>query len=206
MMSAPSASDANRYVGFAQNQVTILTDADFTIGERVQIFLKEDLKSRCAIILFHGNNEESQMLSLVYSAVAAEVVGRDFYAVNLSYNKRIAKAMTSLMGGNSPLRWMSLKQLPFIAVYQNGEPVGIYNGSRTVQTLSNFVMTRACSSSYRERIQVFNSTNVDIDFGIPGIGESQIPGTSLEFTEAVRLRPPSQTAQVPTQPGTSATL
>lgn len=200
-------TDVNRFVGFSQNQITVLTDADFTIGERVEIFLK-DIKG-CSIILFHGNNSESAQISLVFAATAAQVeAARDFYAINLSYNKKLAKAMTKLLSTNGPLRWMGLKQLPFIAIYQRGEPVGIYNGSRTVQAMTDFAMTRACSMNFTEPIQVFNSVRPDTNFGIPGIGESQVPNTSVEFTGDSPLRPISAAAgQAAGQAaGTTATL
>jgi len=199
-------TDARSFIGFSQNQVMILTDIDFTVDERIKIFLKE--KQGCAIVMFHGNNDESSQLSKVFAAAAAQAEVREFYAVNLSYNKRISKALTDLLSTNSPLRWMGMKQLPFIVTYQGGQPVGVYNGSRTVQALTDFAMTRACSQNYSEPIQVFNSVRPDVNFGIPGIAETQVPNTSLEFTDNNPLRPLSSTQVQSNQgaPGATATL
>ena len=203
--------DANRFVGYAGNTVTTLNESYFTLGERVEVLMKNELKSVCALVLFHVNNEESDRFLKVFAAASASAVGKEFYLVNLSNNRKLAKALTRLQTNNTSESWMGLLQSPVIIVYQKGHPVGTYNGSRTVQSIVDFAMTLACSPSFSERIQVFRSVRSDVNFGLAGLGEAAVPTTSLEFNDALNLRPVSEGAAQAVQAaqaagGTTATL
>jgi len=175
-------------VGFSQNQVKILSDSDFTLSSKVQVNLVGEELQTCVLILFHGNNSESRELAIIFASAAAQVPSPQFCAINLNQSKKVASSFLKLRSKNTPLRWAGIMQIPYILIYQGGQPVGAYNGSRTVNEISNFALTRACSSSYSEPIQVFKGIKIDNNFGMVGLVEKEVPKTSIEFTESNPIR------------------
>ncbi len=136
---------------FSQNAVKVLRGTDFNLGSKPGITLKWN---DCILILFYGEGRESQELAKIWAVAASKVAGAVFAACNLTIEKEVAKAFMNLHKMNSTYRSYALKGIPFIITYQNGFPVGFYNGDRTVQQLVDFSLTLACKVDYSEPIQV----------------------------------------------------
>lgn len=138
---------------FSSETVKRLTSDDFDINSKDMITLKAE---DCILILFYIENEESQQLASVWAIVAQQIAGPLFGAVNMLNERKLAQAFTKIRGlQNHPLHPYSLKGYPFILVYRGGYPVGVYNGARDVQSIIDFSLTLACSSSYNEPFNYF---------------------------------------------------
>lgn len=171
---------------FGQNRVEILESEDFRLDTEHQIDLK---KKDCYIILFHTNNEESKNLAIIWNSVAQQVPGPSFAAVNLLSEKKIAQAFVNLNTSNSTYRSFELKGIPFILVYQNGSPVGFYNGERAVQPISDYALTLACKASYFEPLQLTAGIYADNNIAMSGWTEYEgTRKTSVDYITGSSIR------------------
>jgi len=171
---------------FGQNRVEVLESEDFRLDSEHQIDLK---RKECYIILFHTNNEESKNLAIIWNSVAQQIPGPIFAAVNLMAEKKIAQAFNNLNTNNSTYRSFELKGVPFIISYQNGTPVGFYNGERAVQPISDYALTLACKASYFEPLQL--TAGVQSDYNVAMTGWSEYEGTrksSIDYTTGTSIR------------------
>ena len=150
---------------FTQNYVIELTEGDFNLDTRELITLKYD---DCIISLFHTQNKESQDLMKIWILTSQQVVGPVFAACDLERERKVAEAFTSLNLFNSSLRWAGLKGIPFILTYQNGWPIGFYNGERAVQPLLDYSLTLACRSDYFEPENIPASIQSDNNYEMKG--------------------------------------
>jgi len=136
---------------FAQQAVYQLSDSDFNLNTKDAITTKWD---DCMIILFYDEGPESKDLVRVWAAVGSQVVGPVFGACNLRLSRGVAKAFANLNMKNGTYKPFALKGIPFILTYQNGSPVGFYNGDREVQAIVDFSLTLACKADYYEPLQL----------------------------------------------------
>ena len=163
---------------FQQNYVKVLTADDFNIRTKEPITLKWD---DCIIVLFYGNNIESENLARIWSLVARSAAGPIFAAVNISVHRQVAEAFAKVKMTNSTLRPFALKGFPTIITYQNGWPVGFYNGERAVQPLVDYAMTLACQPYYFEPQQLAKGVEVDRNYEMGGFKYHKPATTSVQF-------------------------
>lgn len=163
---------------FSQNAVKVLTADDFNLHSKEPITLKWD---DCILVLFYGNNTESINLARIWTVAARSVAGPIFAAVNISVHRQIAEAFTKIKMVNSPLRPYALKGFPTIITYQNGWPVGVYNGERAVQPIVDFSMTLACQPYYSEPHQLATGVQVDADYEMGGFKYHKPNTSSVQF-------------------------
>lgn len=196
---------------FAQNSVRKLTSEDFRLDSDNLITLKTDT---CTIVLFYGNNAESNALAKIWSQVAQESVGASIAACNLSEERRIANAMTEIKGmGSHPFHWASMRGYPFILDYRGGYPVAFYNGDRSVQAILDWVMTLACQANYYERFDLSGGVQTESKLEMSATnqypaadGSNPIRTQSSEYktNKPIRVYTEAQTAsQTASSPGSS---
>ena len=155
---------------FSQNAVKVIRGTDFNLGSKPGVTLKWN---DCILILFYGQGPESQQLAKLWAVTATKVAGAVFGACNLQYETDVAKAFLDLHKMNSTYRSYALKGIPFIITYQNGFPVGFYNGDRTVQQLVDYSLTLACKIDYSEPIQVGAGVAISSDDNLKMDGYSE---------------------------------
>lgn len=143
---------------FAQEAVKMLNEADFDLASDTKINIRY---KECMLVLFYGDNIESRNLAEIWGLAAKQVAGPVFAACNLMVSKRVAEGFTSLNMQGGSLHWARLKGLPFILTYQNGWPVGFYNGERAVQPIIDYSLVLACRSDYHEPINLFGGLQSD---------------------------------------------
>ena len=171
---------------FAQESVKVLTSYDFTLDSETLITLKY---KECILVLFYGNNKESDDLAKVWAVAAEQVAGPVFAACNLMVERRVATAFTHLQTTNSGLHWAAMKGLPFILVYQNGWPVAFYNGERSVGALIDYALTLACNAGYHEPINLYAGMQPNQNVEIKGIADYRTPRTnSLQYVTNQPIR------------------
>lgn len=201
---------------FAQDAVKQLTSADFTVNKQSRIKL---VYEDCYLILFYGNNQESDDLLQVWQSAAAQVAGPIFASVNLFTEKAVATAFTQIRSeSDNPLNWAGLRGIPFILVYRQGWPVGFYNGPRETETIIDYSLELACSASYKETIQNASGSQPDQNIGIEptfdnplytqstnyngDTGRGYVPGVkTIEKPIPPELGPGQQIQVPPTQQG-----
>ena len=197
---------------FGQQAVRPLREADFMLDSDSLITLKY---KGCMLVLFYSSNNESINLAKIWALVASQIAGPIFAAVNLNYETRVAEAFTKLHALNSPLRWAALRGIPFILVYQNGWPVGFYNGERAVQPIVDYALTLACRPDYFEIAQYPASYGVPTNVGMTGWRPyTPVRNASTDYTSETNLRGyvpgnlfdiPEPTSETPTPPPTPTT-
>jgi hypothetical protein len=177
---------------FATDTIRVLTAADFTLDTRELIGLKFD---DCILVLFYGENTESQQMIKIWALVAQQVAGPVFAAVNMLAEKRVAANFARLgADGSHSLHAFRLRQLPFILVYRKGWPVAFYNGARAVQPIIDYALTLACQANYYEPVQLGGSMQAEARFemgpyapyiNVPG----QAPMVRIDSGQFVTERP-----------------
>lgn len=146
--------------------VKAFTTDDFDLQGSVPVALKRE--KGCTLILFYTSNTESINLSKIFALVAEASPSVVYGAVDADRNKSVIIAFNQLkLAENGPLHKFALATLPFILAYQNGFPVAAYNGNRTVQDLSNYTLTLACSSRVSEG-HLGEGIQVDDNLGMSG--------------------------------------
>ena len=104
---------------YGQNAVKTLTVDDFIVddyGIRLKI-------KTCTLVLFHGNNEESNNVMKIWALAAAESGLTNLASFNLMTGKTILENFRKLNEEETPLYWARLRGIPFILVYRNTWPV-----------------------------------------------------------------------------------
>nr|QBK90386.1 MAG: thioredoxin-like protein [Pithovirus LCPAC103] len=171
---------------FAQEAVIMLRESDFTLSDQIPIGIYD---TSCILVLFYAENVESRQLAEIWWLVAQQVAGPTFAACNLKLEEQVAKAFTSLNLINGPLHWAAMKGIPFILVYQNGLPIGFYNGERAVEPIADYALTLACSAGYREQIQLAGGESIKNNYEMPGYTEYTPERTqSIEYKTGAPIR------------------
>jgi hypothetical protein len=141
------------------SKVKILESSDFDTDQENLITVKYN---DCMLILFYIQNDESLKLAQIFAEAANSLPAPIFAACNLNNSTKVASAFAKLASdGNHILHNYGLKQYPFIITYRNKNPVGFYNSGRSVQSISDFAVSSACSVEYREDIQYGMGVAVD---------------------------------------------
>ena len=179
---------------FSSETIKRLTADDFDTTSRELITLKYD---DCILVLFYVENTESFQLAEIWAAVAQQVSGPVFAAINMISERKVAEAFTRLKAdGSSPLHWASLRQYPTIMVYRRRWPVAVYNGPREVQALMDYALTLACQAGYYETEQIGGGEQAEgrLEMGsyqpyinIPG-SPARVRETSLQYTAEEPIR------------------
>lgn len=152
---------------FGQVSVRNLNGGDFNLDTPARITAKE---KSCMLILLYVNNDESIDAMRIFGTAAQQAAGPIFAAVNLLINRNVATAFTDVRSSSShQYYWAGMRGVPVILSYQNGAPVGAYNGSMSVSALVEFALTLACTAGYHEPIQVSAGQQVrnNIQMGTP---------------------------------------
>lgn len=188
MSSAPPTLVTKTF--FGQDAVRQLTSADFVLekdgNERGRLRHKG-----CFLVLFYGENKESQDLIQIWQLAASQIAGPIMAAINILVERKVAETLTSIRSDpDSPLHWVSLRAIPTIIVYRGGWPVAVYNGDRAVQPIVDYALTLACEANYREPIQTTAGTQVDgkSNYEMPGVNEYKPRTASTEFKVDAPLR------------------
>ena len=150
---------------FGQESVKRLSSSDFDLHTDHPITLKA---KGCVIALFYSENTESKNLIKIWALAAQQVAGPIFGACNLLVEREVAAAFSNLNLTNSSLRSYALKVIPFILSYQNGWPVGFYNGERAVQPIIDYVLTLACKADYFEPLQIPAGMQAETNYEMTG--------------------------------------
>ena len=171
---------------FVQPSVLTLTAIDFHLDTREMVTLKYD---DCLLVLFYTENTESRELMKIWSIAADQISGPIFAACHMLLEKKVADAFVSIGRINTSLSWASLKGYPFILIYQNGWPVGSYNGDRGVQQIIDFALTLACSPTYFEPIIRPGGMQAENNYIMPGWEEYNNRNTSsLQYSSSTPIR------------------
>lgn len=175
---------------FSQNSVKELSQDDFELDSDAQIKVRYN---SCMIVLFYNNNTESKNLLQIWNAAGKQVVGPIFGKVDLDNNKSLARAFTNLNMKNTSLHWAALKTIPFILAYQNGWPIGFYNGERTVQDIIDYSLVLACKAEYHEPVNLYGGMVASENLMMQGLTqygtkENPFKKTSLDFTGKEDIR------------------
>ena len=165
-------------ISFPRQAVKVLTDSDFNLDSSEPITMKW---SDCIIILFYGNNEESLQLAQIWQIAAQIAAGSVFAAVNLDIHPKIAEAFMRVKNTNSPYRPFAMQGYPFILTYQNGFPIGFYNGERAVQPIVDYSLTLACQPYYFEPKQYASGVSTRYNYEMGGYKYHQPAVSSLQF-------------------------
>ena len=144
----PATPGVVKFTYFSQNNVIMLTAADFSLNSKEKVAIKyED----CMIVLFYGEDAESIALMKIFSLVGQEIRGPVFGGVNILAEPAIARAFTQIsQDGTSIFPWLKLQGYPFIVVYRKGIPCAFYNGDLDVNALKDFAVAKACNADYYE--------------------------------------------------------
>lgn len=175
---------ANLQRVFTPNPIINIEDSDFELEGSIKIMLKI---KKCIIILFYTDNTESMNITDVWQKVGNQGLAGVFGACNLRLNPKVSEAFNELNMTNTSLHWAALRSVPFILTYQNGYPIGFYNGERAVQPILDFSMTLACRSDYREPLNLYGGIQAEESIGIKNVekyGDSNNPlrTQSSEYT------------------------
>lgn len=171
---------------FGQEAVKSLRESDFNLESDESITIKY---KECMIVLFYTQNTESIQLASIWAEIGRQVAGPIFSAVNLLRERRVAEAFTNLNFTDNPYRWASLKQQPFILSYRGGRPQAFYNGDRSVQAITDWALTLACTMGYEEHIQIPAGMQVENNYQMDKWKEYDPQRTnSAEYTTATPVR------------------
>lgn len=133
---------------FSTDSVTMFRGFDFYTEDRFpSIKYKE-----CLIILFYNEDELSRKLIPIWTKAGSEMRGM-FCACNIAYETQILSNFRELSRRNDHYSQFAVKEIPFILVYREGDPVGFYNGKRDVKSIVQFSLTKARERSWFEPIQ-----------------------------------------------------
>ena len=167
---------------FSQRSVLQLSADYFALDSSVPIGLKY---KNCMIVLFYAENAESRNLAQIIAITANESVGTLFAACNLAHETQIANAFRKLReSGSNPLRWASLRTVPFILTYRDGWPVAFYNGERAVQAILDWSLTLACNADYFEPKNEYAGQQATDNYEITGIK----PYDPSAYTESLQFK------------------
>ena len=206
----PPTPGVVRFTYFSQNNVIMLTAADFSLNAKEKVAIKyED----CMITLFYGEDAESIALMKIFSLVGQEVRGPVFGAVNMLAEPSIARAFAQIsQDGSSVFPWLKLQGYPFIVVYRKGIPCAFYNGDLDINSLKDFAIAQACNADYYEYKQHAKGlypTKNDLHIGKVKAGVNRkdstefVRGNPLRIIEGANESPVEQPgAQVPSQTAT----
>lgn len=172
-------------VFFTNQTVRPLESSDFNLGTKEPITLKW---SDCMLILFYGNNKESIDLASIWEVAARIAAGVIYAAINIEQHFRVAQAFMKIKETNSTYRPFALQGYPFILVYQNGFPVGFYNGERAVQPIVDFSMTLACQPSYYEPRQYASGVSTTANYEMGGYKYHKPYDNSVKFRNGDSFR------------------
>ncbi len=168
--SLPALTNGIIYVSlFSIDTIKRMGANDFVLDSNYKIGLKW---SDCIILLFYSENQESHDLAYIFAVVSQQVVGPVMAACNLYAERDVAKAFTEIAGmGTHMFHWAGMQEIPFIMVYRNGIPVGIYNGDPSVTALTDWVMTLACKANYYDTKRLTASVQVEGAFQLGSVPE-----------------------------------
>lgn len=171
---------------FGQEAVKVLRESDFNLESNEQITIKY---KDCMLILFYSQNTESIQLASIWAEIGRQVAGPIFAGVNLLRERKIAEAFANLNFSDNPYRWAALKQQPFILSYRGGHPQAFYNGDRSVQAITDWALTLACTMGYEEHIQIPASMQTENNYQMNKWKEYDPSRTnSAEYTTATPIR------------------
>lgn len=125
------------------NTLTVipLTSADF---KNSSIEIKN---LQCGLVLFHDASNAATRIRAVYQASSETVVGVNFWTVDLTTHRDIAKLFANLGQTDPAYRWAQTTYVNFILVYRQGQPQTKYTGSLTVAKLTQFALDNVCYSN-----------------------------------------------------------
>lgn len=171
---------------FPTQPVLLLKEKDFALETEDKIVLKGIVD--CTMVLFHGNDSQSQGAMRVWLNVAEMTAGPIFAAINVVEERNVAQGMAHIAGQkNHPLHPFGLRGFPVIIIYQKRYPVGIYNGIIGTSAIIQWSLTYACQGDYSERRNVYAGQMVDTDNRIAIEGrkalDDNVTKTSLEAAQ-----------------------
>jgi hypothetical protein len=169
---------------FGRRSVKVLDASDFLLDDFIPIRLKWD---DCTLLLLYIDNQESLHLAQVFAAAAGSSTV-PFASVNLSRERKVATAFTSMNSKPGAFGHMSPKGYPIIIVYQGGVPVAFYNGERDAQALVDYSQTLACTFGYVELVQFAASNKMDQSIEMGGFNRAPAYTSSVQYTAAQPIR------------------
>lgn len=98
----------------------------------------------CGLVLFHDASDQFNRIKAVYQAVADIVLGVNFWTLDLTSYRDIARRFANLAVQNSPYKWAQTTSTNFILVYSLGQPQSFYSGGLSVEELTQFALTNVC--------------------------------------------------------------
>ncbi len=185
--SAVETPEIIKFTYFSQNNIMMLTAADFSLSAKEKVAIKyED----CMIVMFYGEDVESMALAKIFSLVSREVRGPILAGVNVMAEPSIARAFAQIsQDGTSVFPWLKLQGYPFILVYRKGIPCAFYNGDLDVNSLKDFAVAKACNADYYEYKQHAKGiypTKDDLHMG--KVKDGDVRRDSTEFVQGNPLR------------------
>ena len=167
-------------------KIKTLTDNDFNTSDSGSIICKLD---GCWLIAFHTNNTESKNLLYIFSLTCSQVPSPGFAICDLINNPIIAQSFTKIKSdARHPYHEFGPNGYPFILNYTNGVPIAFYNGNLTVENLSEYATTLACSVLYSEKKQNTIGYQAEQRYAMSGTAKSEMPKSSEEFIETKYFR------------------
>ena len=174
---------------FSPGSVRQLRESDFHLDTKELICLKiEDT----IIVLFYGDNQESERLCEIWQDASTEAINMYYGACHLGLERRVTENFKRLNEDpNHPHYWARLQGWPFILVYRRGWPKAFYNGQRATQPLIDYALTLATKPDYQEHESNFYSVQANTNLEMSG-PKARIPPLlrtkSTEYTVDTPLR------------------
>lgn len=160
----PKIHGVVRYTHIDSSNITNLKATHFALAtdNKVAIVFSDFL-----VALFYVENQESMDMIEIFLLVAQQVAGVKFAACNLIVEKDVAGAFMELGSKPGPSAQFSPRGYPFILAYRGGYPIAYYNGTRSVEDITSWVLTRAREPGYYEPKMLAASMQVEAPYVIP---------------------------------------
>src|SRR5690606_30094143 len=101
----------------------------------------------------------------IFAVSAQRIHGPQMAACNIELSQGVTRAFTEIASnGGHPYHWLGLKGYPFIVVYRQGVPVGVYDGDAAVEPFVDYAVSLACSYNYFERELLRSGVHVETNY------------------------------------------
>lgn len=160
----PKIHGVVRYTHIDIGNVTNLKGTHFALASDNKIAI---VFSDFIISLFYVENQESMDMIEIFLLVVQQVAGVKFAACNLILERDVATAFMELGSKPGPSAQFSPRGYPFILAYRGGYPIAYYNGDRSVESITSWILTRARDPGYYEPRMLAASMQVEAPYVMP---------------------------------------
>lgn len=189
---------------FSSERVRELQNEDFALESTEGLTL---FAEGCSIVLFYNNNAASAGLIEIWGSLSEEFLEYNFFGVNLSQRRDIAKRIGSIRNdANHMFNKFTLAKAPYIIVYRESNdpkvsyPQAFYNGVYSTEELANWISDYGSQPGYNEYVSdTFDEPievrkNVVIDEEVDERGSARTTLTREYNDRSLSVKAPKKTA------------